>query len=59
MSFWYHRFDQNSFFVPSWRLLGSFLGLPGDLVTNIINKKAYRKPQMLPGSSKEAKKLSE
>ena len=48
MSFWCHRFDQNSnenivrisaviFFVASW-------GLPGDLESNIINKKAYRKP---------------
>ena len=49
MSFWCHRFDQNSnenivrisalkFFVASW-------GLPGDLVSNLINKEAYRKPQ--------------
>ena len=49
MSFWCHRFDQNSnknivrisalkFFVASW-------GLPGDLVSNIINKEAYKKPQ--------------
>ena len=56
MSFWCHRFDQNSnknivrisalkFFVASWGLPGSFLGLPGDLVSNIINKEAYRKPQ--------------
>ena len=33
------------FFVASWGLPGSFLGLPGDLVSNIINKEAYRKPQ--------------
>ena len=49
MSFWCHRFDQNSnenivrisalrFFVASW-------GLSGDLVSNIINKEAYRKHQ--------------
>ena len=49
MSLWSHRLDQNSnenivrisamkFFVASWRL-------PGDLVSNIINKEAYRKPQ--------------
>ena len=49
-------FDQNSnqnivrisaliFFVVSWGLSGSFWGLPGDLVSNIINKEAYRKPQ--------------
>ena len=31
-------------FVASWGLPGSFLGLPGDLVSNIINKEAYRKP---------------
>ena len=36
-------------FEASW-------GLPGDLVKNIINKEAYRKPQKLPGSPKEAKK---
>ena len=45
---WCHRFDQNSnenivrisalkFFVASWGLLGSFMELPGGLVTNIIN----------------------
>ena len=56
MSFWCHRFDQNSnknivrisalkYFVASWGFLGSFLGLPGDLVSNIINKEAYRTPQ--------------
>ena len=49
MSFWCYRLDQNSnksivrisalkFFVASQRLLG-------DLVSNIINKKAYRKLQ--------------
>ena len=56
MSFLCHRLDQNSnenivrisalkFFVASWGLPGSFLGLPRDLVSNIINKEAYRKPQ--------------
>ena len=61
MSFWCHRFDQNSneyivrisalkFFVASWGLPGSFLGLSGDLVCIIINKEAYRKP---PGSYKK------
>ena len=29
-------------------------GLSGDLVSNIINKKAYRKPKKLPGSPQEA-----
>ena len=49
MSFWCHHLDQNSnenivrisaleFFEASW-------GLSGDLVSNIINKEAYRKPQ--------------
>ena len=62
MSFWCYRLDQNSnksivrisalkFFVASQRLLG-------DLVSNIINKEDYRKPQKLPRSPKEAKKLS-
>jgi hypothetical protein len=56
MSFGCHRFDHNSnknivgisalkFFVAFWGLPGSFFGLPGDLVSNIINKEAYRKPQ--------------
>ena len=53
MSFLCHCFDQNSkenivrmkFFVASWGLPGSFLGLPGDLVSIVINKEAYRKPQ--------------
>ena len=56
MSFWCHRFNQNSnknivrnsalkFFVASWGLPGSFFGLPEDLVSNIINKEACRKPQ--------------
>ena len=64
MSFWCHCFDQNSneniarisalkVFIASWGLPGSFLGLPGDLVRNTINKEAYREPQKLPGSPKE------
>ena len=55
MSFLCHRLDQNcnqnivkisalAFFVASWGLPGSLLGLAGDLVSNNINKKAYRKP---------------
>ena len=67
MSFWFHRFDQNSnenivrisalkFCVASWGLPGSFFGLPGDLVSNIIKKEAYRKPQKLLGSPQEATK---
>ena len=38
-----------NFFVASW-------GLPGDLVSNIINKEAYRKPLKLPGRPQEATK---
>jgi hypothetical protein len=30
--------------VAFWELPESFLGLPGDLVSNTINKEAYRKP---------------
>ena len=33
------------FFVASWGLPESFLGLPGDFVSNIINKEASRKPE--------------
>ena len=54
------RISALKFFVASW-------GLPGNLVSNIINKEAYRKPQKasrkptgspkkLPGSPKEATK---
>jgi hypothetical protein len=32
-------------FLASLGRLGSFLGLRGDLVSNIINKETYRKPQ--------------
>ena len=39
------RISALKFFVASWGLPGSFCGLPGDLVSNIINKEAYRKPQ--------------
>ena len=67
MSFGFHRFDQNrnenfvtifalKFFVASWGLPGSFWGLPGDLVSNIRNKEAYRKLQKLTGSPQEATK---
>ena len=57
MSFWCHHFDQNNnqnivsifaliFFVTSWGLPGSFLGLFGDFLCNIIvYKEGYRKPQ--------------
>ena len=52
MSFWCHHLDQHSnknivkisalkSFVASW-------GLPRDLVSNINNKEAYRKPQKMP-----------
>ena len=41
-----------SFLGASWKLFGLF----GDLVCNIINKEAYRKPQKLPGSPHEATK---
>ena len=67
MSLWCHLFDQNSnenifkdlspdFFVASWGLPGSFKGLPGGLVSNNINKEAYRMeaPKKLPGRPKEA-----
>ena len=32
-------------FCPFLGLSGSFLGLPEDLVSNIINKEAYREPK--------------
>ena len=39
------RISALKFFVASWGLPGSFLGLSGNLVNNIINKEAYWKPQ--------------
>ena len=46
-----------NFFVASWGLPGSLFGLPWDLVSNNINKEAYRKPQKAsrkpPGSYKK------
>ena len=65
MSFWSENFFQNTneiitalkFFVASWGLSGSFLSFLGDLVSNIINKEAYRKPPKAsrkpPGSYKK------
>ena len=43
-----------SFLGASWKLFG----LPGDLVSNNINKEAYRKPKKLLGSPQEATKIS-
>ena len=41
-----------SFVGASWKLFG----LPGDLVSNIIDKEACRKPKKLPGSPQVATK---
>ena len=53
MSFWCHRFDQNSneniVRISALKLFVASLGFPGDLLSNIINKKAYRKPQTAAG----------
>jgi hypothetical protein len=38
-----------SFLGASWKRFE----LPGDLLSNVINKKAYRKPQKLSGSPQE------
>ena len=40
------------FFIASWKLFG----LPGDLLSNIRSKEAYRKPPKLPVSPQEATK---
>ena len=64
MSLWKISFIQNtnenisgilpwnfcSFLGAFWKLFG----LPGDLVSNIINKEGYRKLKKLPGSPQEA-----
>ena len=39
-------------FVASWKLFG----LPGDLVSNFINREGYRKPKKLLGSPQKATK---
>jgi hypothetical protein len=39
------RISARKFFGASLGLPGSFFGLHGDIVSNIINKEAYRKPQ--------------
>jgi hypothetical protein len=41
-----------SFLRASWKLFG----LPGDLVSNVINKEGYRKPRKLTGSPQKATK---
>ena len=43
-----------SFLEASWKLVG----LPWDLISNIMNKEANRKPKKLPGSPQEATKIS-
>ena len=57
MSFWCRRFDQNSnkniVKISALKFYVAFWGLPGDLVSNIINKEAYRNPQ---GSYKNFKR---
>ena len=42
------RISALELFVASWGLPGSFLGLPGDLVSNIINKEAQKSFQKAP-----------
>ena len=44
-----------SFLGASWKLFE----LPGDLVSNIINKEAQSKPKKLPGCPQEGTKISE
>ena len=41
-----------SFLRASWKLFG----LPWDLISNIINNEAYKKPKKLPESPQEATK---
>ena len=50
------RISALKFLVASCGLPGSFWGLLGDLVSNMINKKAYRKPKKDKGSPNEAMK---
>jgi hypothetical protein len=71
MSFWCHRFDQNSnenivrisalkFFVASWGLPGSFLGLPGDLeVMSLKATKILRNLHLTFDHSTHSQKLGE
>ena len=47
MSFWCHRSDQNSIEnivrISALKIFVAFWGLPGDFVSNIINKEVYSK----------------
>ena len=45
MSLWKISLSQNSNEIISGFLPWNFLQLPGDLVSNIINMEAYKKPQ--------------
>ena len=59
MTFWCHRLDQNSneniVRISALKCFIASLGLPGDLVSNIINKEAYEKPQK---ASRKPQKIS-
>ena len=53
------RISALKFFVASLGLPGSFLGLPGDLVSNIINKESLQKaPKSLQEASRKLQKIS-
>ena len=43
MSFWRHRLDKSFVSISALKLFVASWGLPGDLVSNIINKEVYSK----------------
>ena len=45
-----------NFFVASWGASWKLYGLPGDLVSNIMNKEGYWKSKKQPGSPQKATK---
>ena len=39
------KYQQNYFWITALKFFVASWGLPGDLVSNTINKEAYKKPQ--------------
>ena len=50
------KYQKNYFWITALKFFVASWGLPGDLVSNIINKEGYWKPKKLPGSPQKATK---
>ena len=51
------KYQRKYFWNSALKFFVASRGLPGDLVSNIINKEGYWKPKKLPGSPKSYKKF--